>query len=84
MCRSIKTLRRADAPATPEEVQAAALQFVRKVSGFRQPSHINSGAFERAVAEVTRASQTLLDDLSAPRRARRTGEASLAPTPAPR
>jgi hypothetical protein len=70
MCRSIKTLRRVDEPATPVEVQAAALQFVRKVSGFRQPSRVNAAAFDQAVAEITQASQTLLDSLNAGTRIR--------------
>lgn len=60
MCRSIKTLRRPEEPATDEEIQAAALQFVRKVSGYRQPSKANREAFEAAVDEVARASRTLL------------------------
>ena len=64
MCRSIKTLRRAEEPATPEEVQAAALQFVRKVSGYRVPSQRNSPAFEAAVAEIADASRRLLDSLA--------------------
>ena len=64
MCRSIKTLRRAEEPATPDEVNAAALQFVRKVSGYRVPSQKNSEAFEAAVAEIANASQRLLDTLA--------------------
>jgi hypothetical protein len=68
MCRSIKTLRRAEAPATSDEVHAAALQFVRKVSGFRQPSRVNAAAFDQAVSEIARASQTLLDSLETPTR----------------
>jgi hypothetical protein len=64
MCRSIKTLRRADSAATDEEIQAAALQFVRKVSGFRAPSKRNAEAFERAVRDVAEASQRLLHELS--------------------
>jgi hypothetical protein len=63
MCRSIKTLRRVDEPATSEEVRAAALQFVRKVSGYRVPSHRNAEAFDSAVAEIAAASQHLLDHL---------------------
>jgi hypothetical protein len=63
MCRSIKDLRRRDTAATGEEIEAAALQFVRKVSGYRQPSRVNRAAFERAVAEVTEATAKLLDDL---------------------
>ena len=64
MCRSIKTLR-TDVPATEDEVEAAALQFVRKVSGFRQPSKANAEAFEAAVAEIAGASRKLLDALPA-------------------
>jgi hypothetical protein len=60
MCRSIKTLRRADEPATDEEIRAAALQFVRKVSGYREPSRKNREAFDEAVDEVTEASRRLL------------------------
>jgi hypothetical protein len=70
MCRSIKTLRRVEAPATSDEVHAAALQFVRKVSGFRQPSRLNAAAFDEAVAEIARTSRTLLDSLASPARAR--------------
>ena len=64
MCRSIKTLRRADELATDEEIRAAALQYVRKVSGYRVPSRANAEAFDEAVAEVARASQRLLDAVS--------------------
>ena len=63
MCRSIKTLRSQDAPATPEEVHAAALQFVRKVSGYRYPSQRNMAVFDAAVEEIAFASQRLLDQL---------------------
>jgi hypothetical protein len=63
MCRSIQTLRRPDGPATDEEVRAAALQFVRKVSGYRVPSAANSKAFETAVDEVALASRRMLDSL---------------------
>lgn len=63
MCRSIKTLRRLDDPATDEEIRAAALQFVRKVSGYRQPSRANAAAFEAAVDEVSAASRRLLEAL---------------------
>jgi hypothetical protein len=66
MCRSIKTLRRPDEPATEDEIRAAALQFVRKVSGFRQPSRANTEAFERAVEDVAIASQRLLDAVAPP------------------
>ena len=61
MCRSIKTLRRPDELAADEEIRAAALQFVRKVSGFRQPSQRNATAFEMAVDEITDASRRMLD-----------------------
>jgi hypothetical protein len=64
MCRSIKTLRRPGEAATEDEVRAAALQYVRKVSGFREPSRKNSEAFDAAVAEVARASQRLLEAVS--------------------
>jgi hypothetical protein len=60
MCRSIKTLRNAEIPATEEEIRAAALQYVRKVSGYRKPSRVNAEAFERAVEEVVEATERLL------------------------
>ena len=63
MCRSIKTLRRKDSPASEEEVRTAALQFVRKVSGYRAPSQKNEAAFQRAVDEVARASRKLLESI---------------------
>ncbi len=63
MCRSIKTLR-SEVPATDEEIRAAALQFVRKVSGYRKPSKVNEAAFERAVDEVTQVTQVLLNNLA--------------------
>jgi hypothetical protein len=63
MCRSIKTLRRPDQPATDEEIQAAALQFVRKVSGYRSPSKVNTTAFDQAVEQVAEASRRLLSSL---------------------
>jgi len=63
MCRSIKTLRQPDLEATEEEIRAAALQFVRKVSGYRKPSQANEAAFERAVDAVAAASSQLLDEL---------------------
>ena len=66
MCRSIKTLRNTEIPVTDEEIRAAALQFVRKVSGYRKPSRINEEAFERAVDEVARATQILLEGLKQP------------------
>jgi len=61
MCRSIKTLRRTDGLATDEEIAAAALQFVRKVSGYRTPSKRNTKAFDAAVNDVGRASRRLLE-----------------------
>jgi len=61
MCRSIKTLRTGPVPASDEEITAAALQFVRKVSGYRKPSAANEVAFEAAVAEVAAASKALLE-----------------------
>ena len=67
MCRSIKTLRRAEEPATDEEIAAAALQFVRKVSGYRVPSQKNRDAFDEAVLEVAAASRRLLDTIAIPR-----------------
>lgn len=60
MCRSIKRLREATETASDEEIRAAALQFVRKVSGFREPSRRNAEAFDRAVDEVAAASGRLL------------------------
>lgn len=64
MCRSIKRLRRAGEAATEEEIRAAALQFVRKVSGFREPSRRNAPAFEGAVSEIAEASRRLLESLA--------------------
>jgi len=64
MCRSIKQLRNSEIPATEEEIRAAALQFVRKVSGYRKPSKVNEEAFERAVEEVAEATQKLIDSLT--------------------
>ena len=61
MCRSIKRLREGSVPASEEEIRAAALQYVRKVSGFREPSRRNEDAFVRAVDEVTAASEKLLE-----------------------
>jgi len=63
MCRSIKTLRKLEHPVTPEEIQAAALQYVRKISGYRAPSRANQAAFEKAVTQVAEATQTLLAEL---------------------
>ena len=64
MCRSIKVLRRPGEPVTPEEVSAAALQFVRKISGFQRPSQINEQAFQNAVAEIASASHRLLESIA--------------------
>jgi hypothetical protein len=63
MCRNIKTLYNFDPPATEDEVRAAALQFVRKISGFNKPSRVNEDAFNRAVEAVTDTAMTLLDAL---------------------
>ena len=63
MCRSIKTLRNTDSQASDREIREAALQFVRKISGFRTPSQANSVVFEAAVEEVAAASQKLLVSL---------------------
>lgn len=65
MCRSIKVLRKQDPPATPQDVSAAALQFVRKVSGFRKPSKANQAAFDEAVEEIAGITQRLLETLEA-------------------
>jgi hypothetical protein len=64
MCRSIKTLRTGATPASDDEITAAALQYVRKVSGYRKPSAANEPAFEAAVAEVAEASKRLLEAVS--------------------
>lgn len=63
MCRNIKTLFNFDPPASPEEVRAASVQFVRKLSGFTSPSKANEAAFDRAVDEVADVAQRLLDSL---------------------
>jgi hypothetical protein len=63
MCRNIRTLYNFDPPATEEEVDAAALQYVRKISGFNKPSQANEEAFARAVDAVARASSELLESL---------------------
>ena len=65
MCRSIKVLRRPDEPATTGEIEAAARQFVRKVSGYRTPSQRNSAAFESAIEEVAAVSRRLLEEMGA-------------------
>ncbi|MDF2717169.1 MAG: hypothetical protein K0R28_4094 [Paenibacillus sp.] len=64
MCRNIKTLFNFDPPATDDEVQAASLQFVRKLSGFNTPSKANEAAFNRAVQEVAAVARNLLDSLA--------------------
>ena len=63
MCRSIKVLRRPEPPVTREEIDAAALQFIRKVSGFRKPSKTNQPAFDSAVDEVARSTERLLEHI---------------------
>ncbi len=63
MCRNIKTLFNFDPPATDEEIQGAALQFVRKLSGFNKPSRVNEVAFNRAIEEVTAVARNLLGSL---------------------
>jgi hypothetical protein len=73
MCRSIKVLRRAGQTVTTEELDAAALQFVRKISGFHKPSKVNEEVFQRGVAEVSAASRRLLESLE--RRAQKTSSA---------
>jgi hypothetical protein len=70
MCRNIKKLRRDESAPTDAELRDAALQFVRKISGFRVPSDRNAAAFDRAVDEVTRASRGLFAALAGARRAR--------------
>ena len=72
MCRNIRTLFNFDPPATDEEVRGAAVQFVRKLSGFTKPSHANEKAFDQAVDEVTAVARRLIDTLvtSAPPRDR--------------
>ena len=63
MCRSIKVLRDGATPASREEIEAAALQYVRKISGFRQPAAHNAAVFDAAVVEISAASGNLLDSL---------------------
>lgn len=63
MCRNIKTLHNFDPPATGEEIRAAAVQFVRKISGSSKPSAANQAAFERAVETISSASHDLLNEL---------------------
>jgi hypothetical protein len=63
MCRNIKTLFNFDPPATDEEIHAASVQFVRKLSGFTQPSKANEAAFDRAVDDVAKVARRLIDSL---------------------
>jgi hypothetical protein len=63
MCRNIKVLFNFEPPATDEEIEAAALQFVRKLSGFTKPSQANEAAFDRAVHDVAKVARTLIDSL---------------------
>jgi hypothetical protein len=63
MCRNIRTLFNFEPPATDEEVHAAALQFVRKLSGFNTPSRLNQAAFDRATQDITACARTLIDAL---------------------
>jgi len=63
MCRNIKTLYNFEPPATEQEIHASALQFVRKLSGFNKPSHVNAEAFDHAVVEVSAAARRLLTSL---------------------
>jgi len=64
MCRNIKQLHNFAPPATDEEIRSAALQFVRKLSGFNKPSAVNKDAFETAIEEIAKISKTLLDALT--------------------
>ena len=77
MCRNIRTLYNFEPPATDDEVRAAAVQYVRKISGFTKPSAANAEAFDRAVEAVTEASRTLLGELTtnAPPKDRETEDA---------
>lgn len=63
MCRSIKQLRRPEGRPTQAEIEAAALQFVRKVSGYRKPSQVNQAVYNQAVAEISASTRALLDGL---------------------
>ncbi|MBV8515604.1 MAG: DUF2277 domain-containing protein [Acidobacteria bacterium] len=72
MCRNIRTLFNFEPPVTPDEVRAASLQFVRKISGFNKPSKANEEAFENAIEDIAKISSRLLHSLetSAPRKNR--------------
>ncbi|KXK12942.1 MAG: hypothetical protein UZ14_CFX002001988 [Chloroflexi bacterium OLB14] len=63
MCRSIKPLRNMDHPVTEQEIQEAALQYIRKVSGYRKPSKVNEEAFNKAIEEVAESTRKMLDTL---------------------
>ncbi|HEX3630837.1 MAG TPA: DUF2277 domain-containing protein [Candidatus Dormibacteraeota bacterium] len=78
MCRSIKVLRRADSQPSEQEIHEAALQFVRKISGYRVPSQANTVVFEAAVRDVTASSQRLLEELTT-----RPGGAARSSSPSP-
>ncbi len=64
MCRSIKPLRLPDRPATEQEIQEAALQYVRKVSGYRKPSKANEEAFNKAINDIAESTRKMLDNLN--------------------
>lgn len=64
MCRSIKPLRLPDRAATEQEIQEAALQYVRKVSGYRKPSKVNQEAFNKAINEIAEATRKMLEELN--------------------
>jgi len=66
MCRNIRTLYNFDPPATGDEIQAAALQYVRKISGFTNPSRANEDAFQQAIDDIARISRRLLESLETP------------------
>ena len=74
VCRSIKVLRRPEQPATGDELSKAALQFVRKISGFQKPSRANLEAFDRAVMEIAESSRRLLTEIEANAPRRRAGD----------
>ena len=82
MCRNIKTLFNFEPPATDEEIRAASLQFVRKISGFNKPSKANEAAFDRAIEQVAQAAHALIDSLVMIRRSQRSrGRASASTSP---
>ncbi len=66
MCRSIKPLRLPDRPATEQEIQEAALQYVRKVSGYRKPSKANEEAFNKAINDIAESTRKMLESLNTP------------------